>query len=79
MLWDKVTTDFSELQIKQTEGAGILQSINSLKLSNCFSAFKSFKQQGYSFKLVLSLLIWMVLHSKKSLNTSLKMDDVAQN
>jgi hypothetical protein len=36
MLPNKTTTNFSELQIKQAEDAGILKTINSFKLLKLF-------------------------------------------
>jgi len=49
----------------------IFQTLKSLKLSANFAEFNHLKSQGYAFNVVLSLLIWMVLQSKKTVNSSL--------
>ena len=45
--------------------------LKSLKLPSNFSEFNLLKSQGYAFNLVLSLLIWMTIQSKKTVNSSL--------
>ena len=42
-----------------------------MKLSANFAEFDFLKKQGYAFQLVLSLLIWMVLHAKNTVSSSL--------
>jgi hypothetical protein len=75
MLEDKVTKQISELQKNfssaQLRSSTIFQTLQSLKLSAHFAEFNFLKKQGYAFHLVLSLLIWMILHSKKTVNSSL--------
>ena len=75
MLHDKVTKQISELQTNfsssQMRSSSIFQTLKSLKLSANFAEFNFLKTQGYTFDLVLSLLIWMCLHSKKTVNSSL--------
>jgi hypothetical protein len=75
MLHDKVTQQISELQenfsSNQMKSSTIFQTIKSLKLSANFSEFDHLKTQGYAFNLVLSLLIWMTLQSKNTVNSSL--------
>jgi len=72
---DKVTKQISELQNNfssdQIKSSTIFQTLKSLKLSANFAEFNHLKVQGYAFHLVLSLLIWMILHSKKTVNSSL--------
>ena len=75
MLHDKITEKFSELQnnfrSNQLRSTTIFQTLKSLKLSANFAEFNYLKSQGYAFNLVLSLLIWMTLQSKKTVNSSL--------
>ena len=75
MLDDKVTTKISELQNNfssdSLKSSTIFQTLKSLKLSANFSEFNFLKAQGYAFNLVLSLLIWLTLQSKKTVNSSL--------
>jgi hypothetical protein len=75
MLRDKITKKISELQTNcsstQLRSSVIFQSLKSLKLSANFAEFNFLKTQGYAFNLVLSLLIWMVIHSKKTVSSSL--------
>jgi hypothetical protein len=72
---DKVSKKISELQNEissnQMRSSTIFQMLKSMKLSANFSDFNFLKVQGYSFQLVLSLLIWMTLQSKKTVNSSL--------
>jgi hypothetical protein len=55
----------------------ISESLKSLKLSANFADFNYLKEQGYTFNLVLSFLIWMTIHSKKTVNSSLS--DLSDN
>ena len=75
MLRDKVKENVSELQndfsSEKIGKTSIIQSIRSLKLSEHFSEFNQLKQQGYQFSSILSLMVWMVLSEKKSVNSSL--------
>ena len=75
MLGDKVTNKISELQTnfssEQLKCSTIFQTINSLKLSSNFKEFNYLKQQGYTFDVVLSVLIWIVLRSKTTVNSAL--------
>jgi hypothetical protein len=75
MLQDKVTAKISELQTNfssnSMEVSNILQTFRAMKLSESFSEFNHMKTEGYSFKLVLSLLIWMIVHSRSTVNSSL--------
>jgi len=75
MLHDKITEKISELQNNfssiQLRSSTIFQTLKSLKLSANFAEFNHLKSQGYAFNVVLSLLIWMVLKSKKTVNSSL--------
>jgi len=75
MLHDKVTEKISELQNNfsstQLRSSAVLQSIKSLKLSANFAEFNFLKTQGYAFNIVLSVLIWMTIHSKWTVNSSL--------
>ena len=77
----KVTKQISELQTNfssdQLRSSTIFQSLQSLKLSANFSEFNFLKKQGYAFHLVLSLLIWMTVQSKKTVNSSLS--DLSDN
>jgi hypothetical protein len=78
---DKVSNKISELQNNssshQMRSFSIFETLKSLKLSANFSEFNFLKVQGYPFHLVLSLLIWMTLQSKKTLNSSLS--DLSDN
>ena len=75
MLQDKVTKQISELQTnfssKQMRSSTIFQTLKSMKFSANFSEFNFLKTQGYAFNIVLSLLIWMTLQSKKTVNSSI--------
>jgi hypothetical protein len=75
MLQDKITKQISELQTNfssnQMKSSTIFQTLTSLKLSANFAEFNFLKTQGYAFNLVLSLLIWMTLQSKRTVNSSL--------
>jgi len=75
MLQDKVTKQISELQTNfssnQMSNSTIFQTLKSLKLSANFAEFNYLKTQGYAFNLILSLLIWMTLQSKKTVNSSI--------
>ena len=72
---DKITNKISELQTnfssEQLKCSTIFQTINSLKLASNFKEFNSLKQQGYTFDVVLSVLIWIVLRSKTTVNSAL--------
>jgi len=72
---DKSTHKFSELQNKlsseQLKSSTIFHTLKSFRLSVNFSEFNHLKSQGYAFNLVLSLLIWMTLQSKRTVNSSL--------
>jgi hypothetical protein len=78
---DKVTNKISELQNNfssaQLKSSTIFQTLKSLKLSANFSDFNYLKEQGYTFNLVLSFLIWMTIHSKNTVNSSLS--DLSDN
>jgi predicted nucleic acid-binding Zn finger protein len=75
MLRDKITEKISELQknfsSNQLRSSSIFQTLQSLKLSANFAEFNHLKSQGYAFNVVLSLLIWMIIQSKKTVNSSL--------
>ena len=75
MLHDKVTKQISELQTNfssnQMRSSSIFQTLKSLKLSANFAEFNFLKTQGYAFNHVLSVLIWMTLQSKKTVNYSI--------
>jgi hypothetical protein len=75
MLDCKVTKKISELQedssSSQLKSATIFQTIKSLRLSANFAEFNHLKKQGYTFNVVLSVLIWVILQSKKTVNSSL--------
>ena len=75
MLQDKITKQISELQTNfssnQMRSSTIFHTLQSLKLSANFAEFNFLKPQGYAFNLVLSLLIWMIIQSKKTVNSSL--------
>jgi len=75
MLHDKITENISELQnnfsSNQLRSSTIFQTLKSLKLSAHFAEFNHLKSQGYAFNVVLSLLIWMTLQSKNTVNSSL--------
>jgi len=49
----------------------MMDIFKALKISETFSAFDYIKECGYSFKLVLSLLIIMVVMAKKTVYASL--------
>jgi hypothetical protein len=72
---DKITNKISELQNNfssdQLKSSTIFQTLKSLKLSANFAEFNHLKSQGYAFNFVLSLLIWMTIQSKKTVNSSL--------
>ena len=72
---DKITERISELQnnfsSNQVRNSTIFQTLKSLKLSTNFSEFNFLKQKGYSFNLVMSLLVWMNIQSKNTVNSSL--------
>ena len=72
---DKITNKISELQSNfssdQLKSSTIFQTLRSLKLSAKFAEFNHLKTQGYALNLVLSVLIWMTVHSKKTVNSSL--------
>ena len=81
---DKSTNKFSELQNNfssdQLKSSTIFQTLKSFKLSANFSEFNHLKSQGYSFNLVLSLLIWITIQSKKTVNSSLsELSDLGVN
>ena len=75
MLRDKITKRISEIQTdfkpERFDCVKIMGILKAMKLTECFSEFKSFKREGYSFKLVLSLLILMVVTSGKTVHSSL--------
>ena len=81
MLRDKITNKISELQndfsSKEVKSSIIFQTLKSLKMSATFSEFNHLKTQGYSFSLVLTLLIWQTIRSKKTVNSSLS--DLSEN
>ena len=78
---DKVSNKISELQNNfssdQLKSLTIFQTLKSLKLSANFADFNYLKEQGYVFNLILSFLIWMTIHSKKTVNSSLS--DLSDN
>ncbi|MDR1881906.1 MAG: transposase [Prevotella sp.] len=69
MLRNKDRNKISELQTSYApdgvDGHSILSSFKALKLTESFSAFKNIKERGYGFKVVLSVLILMVVHSER--------------
>jgi len=71
----KVTKNISELQgdfnPNELKSTVIFQTLKSMKLSANFFEFNFLKAQGYAFHLVLSLLIWITIQSKKTVNSSL--------
>ena len=75
MARDKGTKRVSELQTDfnpSTITVGKMMDIfKALKISETFSAFDYIKESGYSFKLVMSLLIIMVVMAKKTVYASL--------
>jgi len=75
MLRNKITEKISELQNNFSSNAlrssTIFQTLKSFKLSANFAEFNFLKLQGYAFNVVLSLLIWMTIQSKKTVNSSL--------
>jgi hypothetical protein len=78
---DKVTKQISELQNNfssdQIKSSTIFFFLLSLKLSANFAEFNNLKAHGYAFNLVLSLLIWLTIQSKKTVNSSLS--DLSDN
>jgi hypothetical protein len=60
--------NFSSDQLKIST---IFQTLKSLKLSVNFSEFNFLKKQGYAFNVVLLVLIWLTVHDKKTVNSSL--------
>ena len=70
MLRNKVTEKIKELQTDFTpmgiNEQNILGGFKAIKLSGRFKEFNIFKERGYSFTLVLSILIMMVVSSHQS-------------
>lgn len=66
---EEIQTDFSENGLSEDK---ILSSFKSLKLTSCFSEFSRMKTKGYSFKTVLTYLVWMVVLPDKTVSSSLK-------
>jgi hypothetical protein len=50
----------------------IQTGFKALKLTESFSEFNRMKSRGYSFKTILTLLIWMVVLPEKTVSSSLK-------
>jgi predicted nucleic acid-binding Zn finger protein len=75
MLRNKGNIKISELQTSYTpdgvDSNSVLSGFKALKLTESFSAFGNIKEQGYSFKAVLSVLIGMVIHSEKTVHSYL--------
>jgi Transposase DDE domain. len=66
---EEIQTDFHPNEISVEK---ILSGFKALKLTESFSEFNKMKSRGYSFKTVLSLLIWMVVLPEKTVSSSLK-------
>ena len=64
----EIQTDFNLDKFDIVKLTGIFKA---MKLTESFSEFNHFKQDGYSFKLVLSLLTVMTVKAKKSVSASL--------
>ena len=75
MLHDKITKSISEItndfNKNKLDSVNLLKSFNALKLTGRFSEFKNIKRCGVDFKLVLSVLIWIVAQCDKKVNSSL--------
>jgi hypothetical protein len=75
MLRDKITQKISELKknfsSSQLKNSTIFQTLKSLKLSANFAEFNFLKKKGYTFDVVLSVLIWITIRSIKTVNSSL--------
>jgi hypothetical protein len=75
MLQHKITKKISEIGIglneSKLDSQSFLSGFKALKLTGSFSEFNYFKKDGYSFQLVLSVLIWFTLRSCKTVNSSL--------
>lgn len=64
----EIQTDFNAEGLNEEK---ILSSFKALKLTACFSEFNKLKASGYSFKTVLSLLLWIVINPTKTVFSSL--------
>jgi hypothetical protein len=75
MLRDKVTKRVSEIQTGfNRDGFSIdklMDTFKAMKLTESFSEFNEIKKEGFSFKLVISLMILMVLLGQETVNSSL--------
>jgi hypothetical protein len=75
MLRDKSTTSISEIQTdfntERLKEENMMRVFKAMKVSDSFSEFNDVKKDGYTFKLVLSLLISIVAMSCKTVNSSL--------
>jgi hypothetical protein len=75
MLHDKGTTKISELKAdfapEYFDNDKILDIFKAMRITGGLSAFDSFKTKGYSVKFVLSSLLLMIVHSKKTVLSSL--------
>jgi hypothetical protein len=65
----EIQTDFNEKGLSEEK---ILSCFKALKLTECFTEFNRMKSKGYSFKTVLTLLIWMVALPAKTVSSSQK-------
>jgi predicted nucleic acid-binding Zn finger protein len=75
MLHDKSIKSIKELQTDfhadRLDMVKLMDIFKAMKLTEVFSEFNHFKQSGYSFKLVLSLLTVMIVTANKTVRSSL--------
>jgi hypothetical protein len=64
----ELQTDFQADRFDVEKLMGIFQS---MRMTRCFSLFSHFKQRGYGFNVVLSILIVIVVMANKSVSSSL--------
>jgi hypothetical protein len=67
----KITELKKKISTDEFKNSTIFQTLKSFKLSANFTEFNFLKKQGYTFDLILSLLIWMNIRSKETVNSSL--------
>ena len=65
---EEIQTDFNP---ERFNSENLIDIFKAMKLTESFSEFNSLKQRGYSFKLVLSLLIMIVVMASKTVSSSL--------
>jgi hypothetical protein len=65
---EEIRTDFNEKSFDIEKLTGIFKA---MKLTDSFSEFNRFKEDGYSFCLVLSLLTFLAVTSHKTISSSL--------